>query len=66
MAYTQTDVDALKGALASGVLEVEYAGRKTRFRSQAEMLQQLQLMQDEVAPSPARPRYSDVIFDRGV
>jgi hypothetical protein len=48
-----------------GVLEVEYAGRKTRFRSLAEMKQTLQMMRDAVAPSSAAPRFSDTIYDRG-
>lgn len=65
MAYTQTDIDNLEAALATGVLTVEYAGRRTTFRSQAEMLQQLQRMKDAAAPRSSAPRFSDTIFERG-
>ena len=33
MSYTQSDLDRLKKAFASGVTEVTYHGKTTRFRS---------------------------------
>lgn len=65
MAWTQGDIDNLLSAIGEGILETEYAGRKTRFRSLAEMKQTLQMMRDAVAPSSAAPRFSDTIYDRG-
>lgn len=53
MAYTQQQIDALREALAEGVLEVESAGRRIKYRSLAEMQQQLQIM--EAAVTGRRP-----------
>ena len=37
MIYTQTQLDALEAALASGALTVEYDGRRVTYRSVAEL-----------------------------
>ena len=37
MAYTQTQLDALQEAMASGELEVSYDGRQVKYRSIAEL-----------------------------
>jgi hypothetical protein len=38
MAFTQTDLDAIRAAKATGALEVRYAdGRQVRYRSLTEM-----------------------------
>lgn len=37
MAYTQADLDALNAAIVGSELEVEYQGRRVRFRSVAEL-----------------------------
>jgi hypothetical protein len=39
MAVTQADLDALDAAILSSELEVEYQGRRVRFRSVAELRQ---------------------------
>lgn len=50
MAYSQTDVDSLKKAMATGVRRVTYAdGRSHEFHSMAEMQAQLVRMEKEVA-----------------
>lgn len=51
MAWTQTDIDALKAAIASGQLIVRSADRMINYRSLAEMRQTLALMEAEVAGS---------------
>jgi hypothetical protein len=48
MAWTQTDVDALKAAIASGVKVVEYHDRRVEYQTTREMLEALGLMQQEV------------------
>ena len=48
MAYTQTDIDKLKAALASGVLTVRTGEHSVTYQSAADMAKQLQRMQDEV------------------
>jgi hypothetical protein len=57
-AYTQADLDALRAAYASGVLQCEYAGKKTVFRSAAEMVQIIEAVAREVGPSTAPSRVS--------
>jgi hypothetical protein len=37
MAYTQTDLDNLNAAIVGAELEVEYQGRRVRFRSVKEL-----------------------------
>lgn len=52
MAWTQTDIDNLKKAIAEGVLEVRFAdGRQVRYRSLKDMRDTLDMMADEVSPS---------------
>lgn len=52
MAYTQTDIDDLKAAIASGALRVRYAdGREIQYRSLADMRETLSIMQAEATGS---------------
>jgi len=63
MAWTQSDIDALKKAFASGATEISYSnGKKVVFRSVDEFNQLLAQMEKEVNPSTsgrvAKVRYS--------
>lgn len=52
MAWTQTDVDALKAAAASGILTVRYDGppaRQVTYQSLPDMQRQITLMELEVS-----------------
>jgi hypothetical protein len=49
MAWTQTDVDALKTAVAGGVKSVSYSDKTVVYHTLTEMLQALQAMEAEVA-----------------
>lgn len=64
MAYSQTDIDTLKAAIATGALECEFGAgpdkRRVRYRSLADMKQTLADMQAEVAPTSAPARISFV------
>jgi hypothetical protein len=55
MAWTQAEIDALKSAIAQGVLSVKYADREVTYRSLREMRDTLALMQAEVTPT-TRPK----------
>lgn len=55
MAYTQTQLDGLKAAYASGVLSVEYAGRRTTFQSRADMRAIIAEIEDALSPSTVVP-----------
>lgn len=57
MAFTQTDVDALKAAMAKGVRRVRNSnGEEVLYNSFAEMRQALAMMEAEVAGSAAPRR----------
>jgi len=65
MAYIQTQIDALKTAMASGVLTVRHGETATTFRSLAEMQKQLSIMESDVAGTDARPRRTVAAFGNG-
>ena len=48
MAYTEAERDALKTAIATGVLSVTYNGQRTEYRSLEEMERVLHLMNTEL------------------
>jgi len=49
MAWTQTDIDALKEAIASGLLSVQYTDKTIRYQSTQDQLAALAAMEAEVA-----------------
>lgn len=50
MAYTQTDLDAVKAAIASGELTVEHNGRKVTYRSMDDLLKAKAVIEAELVP----------------
>ncbi len=57
MAYTQTDADALKEAIATGALDVQYAdGSRVTYRSLADMRTILGMIEAEVAAASGAPK----------
>jgi len=54
MAFTQTDIDALKKAIAKGVRSVQRNGEMVTFNSLAEMTAALRMMETEVAGTSAK------------
>ena len=48
MAWTQTDIDKLKAAMAAGVLTVRTGEHSVSYQSLADMAKQLERMQSEV------------------
>lgn len=66
MAFTQTEIDALKKAIASGVLTVRHGDTSTTYRSLAEMERALKMMQGEVNPASVAPRRTVASFSRGL
>lgn len=59
MAWTQTDIDALKAAIATGALKVKFGAgpdeREITYRSLADMNATLAQMQAELSPASAPP-----------
>lgn len=57
MAWSQSDIDTLKAAIASGVLRVQYADREVTYQSTDAMLQALSAMQQEVNTAAGTATY---------
>lgn len=55
MALTQSDLDALDQAIASGTLEVEFDGRRQRFQTTDALLKARDHVARVVNQSTARP-----------
>ncbi len=56
MAWTQSEIDALKAAIASGTKSVSVNGRTVTYHSLAEMRQALRDMEAEVNPQTTTTR----------
>ncbi len=65
MAWTQSDIDALKSAIATGAREVRYAdGRLVVYRTLDEMMRVLASLSAEVSPNTQPPRFSLAEYHR--
>lgn len=64
MNFTQTNLDAVNKAIASGALTVEYDGQKIIYRSMSELLRARELIKSELASTP-RVSHSVASFNRG-
>ena len=62
MAWTQTDVDKLKKAMAQGALRVRFADREVTYRSLDEMQATLRMMAADVAAAAGKTRRRQVRF----
>lgn len=63
MAFTQSDVDTLKAAIATGAMRVRYAdGREITYRSQAELERALGMAQNEAGAAAPASRSFTVSF----
>lgn len=56
MAFTQTELDALKSAYARGVTRVTYDGKTTEYDSGEALLARIKFIQAEIAATAGRPR----------
>ena len=65
MAWTQSDIDALKTAMAQGVKRVRYASGEVEYQSLSEMRQLLAMMRAEVSPAEVAPRRTVARFESG-
>lgn len=54
MAYTQTDLDRIKAAIASGVLSCVVNGQTVTYRSLREMERVKAIIEGELAATPRR------------
>lgn len=67
MSFTQTQLDALDAAIASGTLEVRYDGKEIKYRTLAELRQARQIVASALAEAAGtkRPGYVNPAFSRG-
>jgi len=69
MAYTQTDLDAIKSAIASGERLVRFSdGRTVEYRDTPDLLRAQRAIQAELSPTTTRrlsPRYQQADFSDG-
>ena len=49
MAYSQTELDALKAAFAAGVLRLTYDGKTVEYGSAEDMLRRIRVIEGEMA-----------------
>jgi hypothetical protein len=49
LVFTQTDLDALKAAFVTGALEVQIGDRRVKYRSQAELLAAIKMVEQAVS-----------------
>lgn len=66
MPYTVQDLQALEAAIATGALEVEYADKKIKYRSLAEMQQIRNQMLQELGTAPKTPKRIFAQHSKGV
>lgn len=66
MALSQSDVDALEAALASGELTVDYDGRRVTFRGIAELKDAIGYVKQQLAQATAAGEvtFSNAQFSR--
>jgi len=55
MAYTQTELDALKAAFAAGVLRLTYDGKSVEYGSAEDMLRRISVIEGEMAKVDGKP-----------
>lgn len=68
MAYTQTQLDALQAALASGELRVQFKDRTVEYRSIAELKQAIALVENAINSAGGTPtvRQYRVVTEKGL
>lgn len=56
MAWTETELDALRRAYAAGTTRVSYDGKSVEYGSAADLLGRIRLIEGEMASAAGRPR----------
>jgi hypothetical protein len=66
MAWTTTDLDAVKAALAKGEQTVQFADRSVTYRSVDDLLRVKQEIEAELAAADSRPRQFHAYTRKGL
>lgn len=54
MAYSQTELDALKGAYAQGILRLTYEGKTVEYGSADDLLRRIRVIEGEMAATAGK------------
>lgn len=67
MTFTTTDLNNLQEALLTGAQEVQIGDRKIRYRSQAEILQTIRMVEEYLSgsESDSSPKVIQATFNKG-
>ena len=65
MSYTQTQLDVLDAAMASGALRVTYDGKTTEYRSIDELVRARAIVQKALQPTLGRATQANPTYSRG-
>ncbi len=65
MAFTQTQLDALDAAIATGALIVHYGDKYIRYQTTADMIKARDLLRDQLNGQPPTSRASFSSFCKG-
>lgn len=64
MAFTQSQLDVLEAAIASGTLEVRVGDKLVRYQSLADLIRARDLIRDQLQAATPTERSSHASFDR--
>lgn len=64
--FTQSQLDALNAAIASGTLRVTYDGKTIEYRSMAELLQAKSIVERSLQPVASRVTGYNPVYDKGI
>ncbi len=56
MAYSQTELDALKAAYAQGILRITYEGKTVEYGSADDLLRRIRMIEGEIESAGGKPR----------
>ncbi len=67
MTWTQSELDALKAAYASGTLRVSYDGRTVEYGSEGDLIRRIRTIEREIAATSGtgKPSRSLASFSKG-
>ena len=64
MAFTQSQLDALEAAIATGTLEVRMGDKMVRYQTTADMIRARDMIRDQLNAATPSERYSAATFIR--
>ena len=56
MTFTQTELDALKAAYATGALRITHEGKTVEYASESDLLRRIRMIEGEIAAASGKSR----------